>query len=141
MCLFQIWLRKAFLSLLAIFGTLHSNGNIFPFLLCFSLFFFSQLFVRPPQIAILVFLHFFSMGMVLIPVSYTMSRTSIHSSSGSLSIRFRLKLKKVGETTRPFRYDLSQIPYDYTVEPSSGAHKSHLFILRYLLLILYICIV
>ena len=29
---------------------------------------------------------------------------------------FRLKLKKVGKTTRPFRYDLSQIPYDYTVE-------------------------
>ena len=27
-----------------------------------------------------------------------------------------LKLKKVGETTRPFRYDLNQIPYDYTVE-------------------------
>ena len=30
--------------------------------------------------------------------------------------RLRLKLKKVGKTTRPFRYDLSQIPYDYTVE-------------------------
>ena len=30
--------------------------------------------------------------------------------------KFRLKLKKVGETTRPFRYDLIQIPYDYTVE-------------------------
>ena len=30
--------------------------------------------------------------------------------------RFRLKLKKVGKTTRPFRYDLNQIPYDYTVE-------------------------
>ena len=29
---------------------------------------------------------------------------------------FRLKLKKVGETTRPFRYDINQIPYDYTVE-------------------------
>ena len=28
----------------------------------------------------------------------------------------RLKLKKVGETARPFRYDLNQIPYDYTVE-------------------------
>ena len=35
------------------------------------------------------FLHFFSMGMVLIPVSYTMSRTSFHSSSGTLSIRSR----------------------------------------------------
>ena len=30
--------------------------------------------------------------------------------------KFRLKLKKAGETTRPFRYDLNQIPYDYTVE-------------------------
>ena len=28
----------------------------------------------------------------------------------------RLKLKEVGEMTRPFRYDLQQIPYDYTVE-------------------------
>ena len=33
-----------------------------------------------------------------------------------LIAKFRLKLKKVGETTRPFRYDLNQIPYDYTVE-------------------------
>ena len=30
--------------------------------------------------------------------------------------KFRLKFKKVGITTRPFRYDLNQIPYDYTVE-------------------------
>ena len=30
--------------------------------------------------------------------------------------KFRLKLNKVGKTTRPFRYDLNQIPYDYTVE-------------------------
>ena len=30
--------------------------------------------------------------------------------------KFRLKLKKVGKTTRPFRYDLNQIPYDYTVD-------------------------
>ena len=33
-----------------------------------------------------------------------------------LSAKFRLKLKKVGKTTRPFRYDLNQIPYPYTVE-------------------------
>ena len=31
-------------------------------------------------------------------------------------MKSRLKLKKVGKTTRPFRYDLNQIPYDYTVE-------------------------
>ena len=30
--------------------------------------------------------------------------------------KFRLKLKKVGETNRPFRYDLNQIPYNYTVQ-------------------------
>ena len=30
--------------------------------------------------------------------------------------KFRLNLKKVGKTTRPFRYDLNQIPYDYAVE-------------------------
>ena len=33
-----------------------------------------------------------------------------------LIAKFRLKLKKTGKTTRPFRYDLNQIPYDYTVE-------------------------
>ena len=33
-----------------------------------------------------------------------------------LFAKFRLKLKKVGKTTRSFRYDLNQIPYDYTVE-------------------------
>ena len=33
-----------------------------------------------------------------------------------LITKFRLKLKKVGTTTRPFRYDLNQIHYDYTVE-------------------------
>ena len=32
------------------------------------------------------------------------------------NMNFRLKLKKVGKTTRPFRYDLNQIPYNYTVE-------------------------
>ena len=33
-----------------------------------------------------------------------------------LIVKFRCKLKKVGKTTRPFRYDLNQIPYDYAVE-------------------------
>ena len=33
-----------------------------------------------------------------------------------MNSKFRLKLKKVGKTTRPFRYDLNHIPYDYTVE-------------------------
>ena len=34
----------------------------------------------------------------------------------NLIAKFILKLKKVGRTTRPFRYDLNQIPYNYTVE-------------------------
>ena len=33
-----------------------------------------------------------------------------------LIVKFRLNLKKIGKTTRPFMYDLNQIPYDYTVE-------------------------
>ena len=54
-------LRTSFLSLLAIFGTLHSDAYIFLFLLCFSLLFL-QLFVRPPQTAILLFFISFPWG-------------------------------------------------------------------------------
>ena len=49
-----------------------------------------------------------------------LAKTRLGADCGSdhelLIAKFRLKLKKVGETTRPFRYDLNQIPYDYTVE-------------------------
>ena len=49
---------------------------------------------------------------------YTVSKNKTGADCGSdhelLIAKFRLKLKKVGKTTRPFRYDL--IPYDYTVE-------------------------
>ena len=55
------WGRLSYLSLL-FFGTLHSNGCIFPFLLCLSLLFFSQLFVRPPPTTILPFCISFSWG-------------------------------------------------------------------------------
>ena len=82
------WGRLSYLSFL-LFGTQHSNGYIFPFLLCFSFPVFSQLFLSPPQRVILAFLHFFFLGMVLIPVSCIVSWTSIHSSSGTLSIRSR----------------------------------------------------
>ena len=47
---------------LPFFGILHSNGYIFPFLLCLSLFFFSQLFIRSPQTTILPFCISFSCG-------------------------------------------------------------------------------
>ena len=50
---------------------------------------------------------------------YTVTRTRPRADCGSdhdlLITKFRLKLKKVGKTTRPFRYDLKQIPYDYAV--------------------------
>ena len=46
-------------------------------------------------------------------------KTRLGANCGSdhelLIAKVRLKLKKVGKTTRPFRYDLNQIPFDYTV--------------------------
>ena len=51
---------------------------------------------------------------------YSQQKTRLGADCGSdhelLIAKFRLKLKKVGMTTRPFRYDLNQIPYDYTAE-------------------------
>ena len=51
---------------------------------------------------------------------YTVSKARPGADCGSvhglLIAKFRLKLKKVGTTTRPFRYVLNQIPYNYTVE-------------------------
>ena len=51
---------------------------------------------------------------------YKVSKSRPGSDCGSdhelLVTKFRLKVKKVGKTTNPFRYDLNQIPYDYTVE-------------------------
>ena len=55
------WGRLSYLSLL-FFGTLHSDVYIFPFLLCLSLLFLSQLFVRPPQTTVLPFCIPFSWG-------------------------------------------------------------------------------
>ena len=48
------------------------------------------------------------------------AKTRLGADCGSdhelLIAKFRLELKKVGKTTRPFRYDLNQIPYSYTME-------------------------
>ena len=43
-----------------------------------------------------------------------------------LIAKFRLKLKKVGKTPRPFRYDLNQIPCDFTVEVTNRLRGLHL---------------
>ena len=52
------------------------------------------------------------------------AKTRLEADCGSdhelLIAKFRLKLKKAGKTTRPFRYDVNQIPYDYTVEVTHG---------------------
>ena len=79
-CIFALFLKKAFLSLPMFSGTLHSNGNIFPFLLCLSLLFFSQLFVRLPLTTILPFCIYFYWG-------WFWSPPPVHSSSGTLSIK------------------------------------------------------
>ena len=51
---------------------------------------------------------------------YGQQKTRLGADCGSdhelLIAKFRLRFKKVGKTTRPFRYDLNQIPYDFTVE-------------------------
>ena len=51
---------------------------------------------------------------------YSQQKKRVGADCGSdhelLIAKFRRKLKKVGKTTRPFRYDLNQIPYDYTTE-------------------------
>ena len=72
-------LKKAYLSLL-LFGTLHSDGYIFPFLLCLLLLFFSQLFIsflkQPFCLAALLFL-----GMILVTASFTMLKVKVKSVS------------------------------------------------------------
>ena len=61
---------------------------------------------------------------------YTVSKKRLEADCGSdhelLIAKFRLKLKKVGKTTIPFRYDLNQIPYGYTVEMRNRFKESDL---------------
>ena len=61
---------------------------------------------------------------------YIVSKNKTGADCGSdhelLIAKFRLKLKKVGKITRPFRYDLNQIPYDYTVEVTNRFKGLHM---------------
>ena len=55
---------------------------------------------------------------------YIVSKNKLGADCGSdherLIAKFRLKLTKVGKPTRPFKYDLNKIPYDYTVKVTNG---------------------
>ena len=55
-------------------------------------------------------------GEILSSEPFATSFGNLFQNSLILIAKFRLKLKKVGKATRPYRYDLNQIPYDYTVE-------------------------
>ena len=54
-----------------------------------------------------------------------MKELTVAQIMNSLLQKFRLKLKKVGKITRPFRYDLNQIPYDYSVEVTNRFKGLH----------------
>ena len=57
----------------------------------------------------------------LYTVSKNKTRSSDHGSDHELLIaKFRLKFKKLGKTTRPFRSDLNEIPYDYSMEETNA---------------------
>ena len=56
-------------------------------------------------------------------VSKTVSGADCGSVHQLLIAKSRLKLKKAGKTTRPFRYDLYQLPYDYTMEVTNRFKK------------------
>ena len=60
--------------------------------------------------------HFFLQGEKLCTITKTKPVADCGSDHELFIAKFRLKLKKVGKTTRPFGYDLNQIPYEYTVE-------------------------
>ena len=73
---------------------------------------------RPLQITLHVFMSSMNQDQKLTMNWSTRSRPGADYGSDHelLIAKFRLKLKKVGKTSRPFKYDLNKIPYDYTVE-------------------------
>ena len=63
---------------------------------------------------------------------YRVNKTTLGSDCGSdhelLTAKFRLQMKKIGKTTRPFTYDLKQIPYHYTVEVANKFKRLDLIV-------------
>ena len=47
---------------------------------------------------------------------YALQKLDLEPTMAQIIVKFRLKLKKAGETMRPVRYDLNQVPYEYTGE-------------------------
>ena len=95
-CIFKAPLTFFLFSLL-FFGTLHSDAFIFPFLLCFSLLFFSQLFVRPPQTAILFFAFLFlgdGLDPCLLYKKIRDTKSKFHAKMGSIKDRNCMDLTK-----------------------------------------------
>ena len=85
LCFFALFTSEGFLISPCYSSELHSNGYIFPFLLCLSFLFFSV--CKASSGNCFAFLPFFFLGMVLITTSCIMLQTSVHSSSGTLSIK------------------------------------------------------
>ena len=62
----------------------------------------------------------------LYTVSKNKTRSRLHTDHEHFIAKFRLKLKKVGKTTSSLRYDLNQIPYDYTMDVTNRFKGSDL---------------
>ena len=118
------WGRLSYLSLL-FFGTLESDAYIFPFLLCFLLLFFTAI-CKTSSDSHFAFLPFFSMGMVLIPVSCTMSRTIlVQFSSVAQSCPTLCDLMNHSMPGLPVHHQLQEFTKTHVHRVSDATQPSH----------------